>query len=110
VETLLTIAVPAAITAAGALIGVAIKARTDAVAGYAALCRDLQGEVTALRERLAALQRTVDESQERLAVEKHQQNALLDRISVLEKENARLKARVRELEKMVNGHTEGDHG
>ena len=63
-ETLLAVVIPAAITLAGALIGHAIKARADAVTGYAALCSSLQEELATQRQRLSDVEARLNRERE----------------------------------------------
>ena len=88
-EQALIVGIPAAITLAGALIGHGIKARADTVAGYAALVKDLQTELSRVRERLTEVETTMRDERDAWRVER---TTLLTRIQELEARLAELQA------------------
>ncbi|NLD44894.1 MAG: hypothetical protein GX657_15540 [Chloroflexi bacterium] len=88
-EQALIVGIPAAITLAGALIGHGIKARADAVAGYAALVKDLQAELARVRERLTEVETTMRSERDAWRKERI---GLLARIKELEARLAELQA------------------
>lgn len=99
-ETLLAVVIPAAITLAGVLIGHAIKARADAVTGYAALVNDLQDELARLRRRLGEVEARLDREKAAWTVERE---ALLSRIAELEADNRRMEAQMNALRQAARG-------
>lgn len=99
-ETLLAVVIPAAITLAGVLIGHAIKARADAVTGYAALVNDLQDELARLRQRLGEVEARLDREKAAWTVERE---ALLSRIAELEADNRRMEAQMNALRQAARG-------
>ena len=110
---LLAVVIPAAITLAGVIVAQAVKARADAVTGYAALCESLQTEHATLRQRLADVEARLDQEREAWTAERTVMTATISaqgdriaeqdaKIAELEIDNRQLRAKIRALESRSN--------